>query len=486
MENIRPVQQKLRRPRRFFAVGVGLTLVILAAIIALGTLQLRGKIRAQIVSRDAEILHGVAQMVQVTQEADKELGGQIENLPDQFAVVLQISQLNQLNGVIVTRLFDTNGQFAAALPAHVADARVAENDWLELKRLKPISHFHPQAHLAELFVGGTTPSAGRGKVAPLLEVIIPLHSQRRPELLGVAQFLIDGQTIATQFAALDRSLALQAALAFGGGGFVIVVALGWAFRRLRRMSRQLMEGTSRLLRANEELALAAKTSAIGAITAHLVHGLSNPLSGLQEIVVSRGRDDLPETDWQDAVTTARQMQNLIGEIVRVLGEEHGLDRYEISLSELTELVVGKVRLAAQTAGVLLQTGIEAKSVLSNRDANLILLILENLLKNAIEATPAGGTVHLTIGQTENQLRFEVQDEGPGLPAELQSKLFKPCRSNKPGGHGIGLTICKQLANHLGAALELKSSSEKGSVFALQLPKTRLAENFLLDSEQRLG
>jgi signal transduction histidine kinase len=80
----------------------------------------------------------------------------------------------------------------------------------------------------------------------------------------------------------------------------------------------------------------------------------------------------------------------------------------------------------------------------------------------------------------------VQDEGPGLPAELQSKLFKPCRSNKPGGHGIGLTICKQLANHLGAALELKSSSEKGSVFALQLPKTRLAENFLLDSEQRLG
>ncbi|HYV29642.1 MAG TPA: hypothetical protein VEO53_00820, partial [Candidatus Binatia bacterium] len=112
METIRRVQHKLLRSRRLPAVGIGLTLLILAGVIALGALQLRQKIRAQIVSRDADILNGVAQMVQVTQEADKELGGQIENLADQFAVALQLSQLNQFNGVIATRVFDTNGQFA--------------------------------------------------------------------------------------------------------------------------------------------------------------------------------------------------------------------------------------------------------------------------------------------------------------------------------------------------------------------------------------
>src|SRR6185503_3491725 len=183
MEAIRQVQQRLFRSRRLPAAGIGLTLLILAGTVIFGTLQLRARIRAQIAGRDADILHGVAQMVQVTQESDKELGSQLEQLPDQFAIALQISELNQFNGVIATRLFKTNGQFAAALPANVLEATLTAADLARLKEIKPVSRFHDAARLAGIFLLGTTMFA-TNKTAPMLEVLIPLHRQGQSEMLG--------------------------------------------------------------------------------------------------------------------------------------------------------------------------------------------------------------------------------------------------------------------------------------------------------------
>jgi C4-dicarboxylate-specific signal transduction histidine kinase len=248
----------------------------------------------------------------------------------------------------------------------------------------------------------------------------------------------------------------------------------------------LRERTERLLRTNEELALAAKTSAVGAITAHLVHGLSSPLAGLEELVNSRGRDEIEESEWQDAAATTRQLQATIADIVRMLGEEHAVDRYEISLSEIVGLLGTRLRADADDAGVKYETRLETEGSLPNREANLALLILENLLKNAIHATPRGRAVRLAIVPDGDAVAFEVQDEGPGVPVELQPKLFMPCRSSKRGGHGIGLAICKQLANHLKAGLELKSTSTHGSLFIVRLSRTRFVEHSALEKQGRIG
>jgi signal transduction histidine kinase len=483
METIRQVQPRLLRSRRL--AGIGLTLLILAGTIVLGTLQLRARVRAQIVGRDADILHGVAQMVQVTRESDKELGSQLEQIPDQFAIALQISELNQFNGVIATRLFKTNGQFAAALPANVSGASLAAEDLARLKEIKPVSRFHDAARVAGIFLRGTTTFA-TNKTAPMLEVIIPLHRQGQSEMFGAVQFLIDGSNIAGQFATLDRNLVAQAALAFGVGGVITTLALAWAFRRLQKMNRLLIERTDRLLRTNEELALSAKASAVGAITAHLVHGLSSPLAGLEELVATRGRDELAEGEWKDAVTTTRQLTQLIGEIVRILGEEGAVDRYEITLTELVKLLEQRCRAVAGKAGILLVTDLQTGGALPNREANLALLILENLVRNAVQVTPRGRAVRMVVSKSGNAVAFEVRDEGPGIPAELKPRLFKPCRSTKPGGHGIGLAICKQLANHLEATLELQTTSSSGSSFVLLLPKSRFVGQLPLDSERQLG
>src|SRR5207245_6466890 len=116
---------------------------------------------------------------------------------------------------------------------------------------------------------------------------------------GIAQFIIEGQSIAAEFAHLNRHLAIQGLIAFFVGGGILVIAIAWAFRRLRQAHRLLAERTNSLLRANQELALAAKSSAVGAITSHLIHGLKNPLSGLQSYVsnLAPAEAEAPETDW---------------------------------------------------------------------------------------------------------------------------------------------------------------------------------------------
>lgn len=473
METNRRVQLRIPRSRWLPVVGIGLTLLVFAGAIAFGTLQLREKTRSQIVIRGAEILHGVAQMVQVTLESDRELGGQIENLTDQFALALQLSQLNQFNGVIATRVFGPDGQFGVALPPNVAPTTVPRTELDQLKAFRPVSRFLPRARLADVYQSKSA-SVRSTADAPLLEVFIPLHRQDRKALLGVVQFVMDGQDIASQFAALDRNLTMQAALAFGVGGLIIAVALSWTFRRLNSVNRQLLDRTHRLQRANEELALVAKTSAVGAISAHLVHGLSSPLSGLQEVVARGALGDLPEEEWAGAAQSASRMQELIGEILRVLGEEDASVHYEIKLGELSAILQQKLMAPAKSAKVELRFDTSIPISLPNRESNLVVLILENLLRNAIQATPPGSSVTLSVAPADDGVDFEVRDQGPGVSPEMQLKLFTPLRSAKRGGHGIGLAICKQLASHLNATLELKSTSPQGSVFVLRLPRGRLA------------
>ena len=107
--------------------------------------------------------------------------------------------------------------------------------------------------------------------------------------------------------------------------------------------------------------------------------------------------------------------------------------------------------------------------LANREANLTLLILENLLNNAIQATPRGKCVELSAQPDDGQVIFRVSDEGAGLPSHVRERLFSPVRSTKEGGSGIGLTICRQLALHIGASLDLESSTVNGTVFRVRVP-----------------
>lgn len=465
MEKVLPIARELSRSKWLAPLVIFLTLAVLAITIWFGATQLRPGLREQLINHDGEVLLAVAHAEQLDAAPAADLARQMETSAGQFALVLRLSKLK--DGVLAARLFDARGKGVAAAPASVRETDLPSADLAALSRLQPVSRFEPAARLDDFFLLNKTSSSARASV-PLHLVLIPLHAPDQTNLLAAAQLILEGQSLAREFAALDRHLWRQGLAAFALSGGVLTMALLAAFRWLGQLNRRLQDQAASLRRANQELALAAKTSALGTVTAHLMHGLASPLTGLQQFVAARGDGD---AESQDALRHTERMQALLGDTVRLLSEEQGDTRYELPVAELVDVLAAKVQPLAQAAGVRFDTKLAATAVLSNRDANLIALILENVLRNAIEATPRGRDVRLEVLPAEGGMLWRVEDQGPGMPESTRETLFQPCRSTKAGGHGIGLAISQQLARHLGAELDLVRNAADGCVFALRLATT---------------
>jgi signal transduction histidine kinase len=452
---------------------ISLTLVIFAVAIGIVTNHVRGQVREQIINRDGEVLHAVALMLQMEQAEDFPP----DDPATQFNVLLKTSRMK---GVIATRLFDGQGRFVAAFPVYVTDAALDAADLDFMGGLRPRDRFHPQAKLEQVFFKHPSAPGDWTKTAPMLEVMIPIHTAAQQKLLGVAQFFIDGQSIAAEFAALDRNLYWQALVIFFTGSVLIFLSLNWAFRRLVRARQQLRERTKSLLEANQELALATKTSAIGAVSTHLLHELKSQIFGLQGLLSYPDAGADAARHRQTAAEATRRMQSLINQVLDVLRSELGTTRhYEISLHELVEIVTVEVAPMAQAADVQFEAEVEAEGTLSSRVANLVIIILINLVQNAIQATPRRKTVRLVLTGSAEQIECCVRDEGTGFPPELLGALFKPGHTTKEGGSGIGLALSKQLASHLGAELELRKNTRGGCLFALTIPDKLIAGKTVL-------
>lgn len=445
-----------------------MTLAVLALVVALGALHLRKHLREHLVNRDGEILYAVALARQYANGAGSNLTRHINVPADQLALALDISQLRE--GTLAVRLFDRDGRFVTAVPPTATPATLPPGEMVSLRQLQPVSRFLERARLSDQFLM-EEPGSVPDDTLPLLEVNIPIHARDQTRLLGAAQLVVDGRPLLRQYSRVDEHLWWLALGIYAVGAALLSGVLVWAYRRLHRAHLQLADRTTRLLRANHELTLAAKTTALGSVTAHLIHGLSNPLANLQNLVSSHTGNGKSGSDMETVAAATRRMQQLVEEVVRVLGEERGGENYELTLAELAGVLRGKLEPAADTAGVQLVTRLDTEATLSNRTANLALLILENLVHNALKMTPPGRCVRVRFASAgDGGVACRVEDEGPGLPAELIPRLFTPCRSTH-GGSGLGLAISKQLANQLGARLELNASSPAGCVFTLTLSRS---------------
>ncbi len=446
-----------------------LTIAIFGAIVTLLSFQFRGQIRSQIIARDAEVLYPVALL-----ELEKAEEGMVTDflgdpLFDEEALLLDVVlKTSQLKGVFGVRLFDSLGQFSVAVPGSFLEGGLDERDLETLRGLQPVSRFEADGRLGDYF---TDPVADLdSKPYALLEVSIPLHRAETGELLGLAQYLVDGEKIKDEFDVLDGNLRRFAGFAFGSSSLIIGAVLLWAFRRLNDKNRLLKERGRKLAEANAELTLAAKSSAIGAVSAHLIHGLKNPLSGLQSFVSDRDHDDdeRGEDEWELAVETTRRMQTMIEEIVAVLREEEVASEYDFTLEEIVDLISAKASPVAEKKRVSLEYDGPREGSIDSRRGNLLLLILMNLIQNAIEASEPEGVVRLSTKGDENLTEFRVIDGGAGIPETIRQNLFSPTKSSKEGGSGIGLAISQQLANHIGAELDLEKSDGSGSCFRVRL------------------
>ncbi len=468
---------------------IAAAILVLAAFVTLVSARLRLSLREQVLSREAESMHALVALQQrIAEDEWAELGVSMP-AEDRLAVVLQTTKLR---GVVAVRIYEPTGLLYAALPA-VEDELLSAADWSELEEGRALARLTRQSSLfaqwmAEAGERGAPdeatasrtaaephPRGGVEEAPEVLEVLVPLEDPVLPEPAGAAQFLIDPSDVRAQFAAIDRGVVQQAVLATIGGGLLLGVLLAWAFARLEAAERQLRRQAEDLRRANEELLLSAKVSAIGAISAHLLHGLSNPLAGIEGFVKAGVGGDGPEaTDgeaWREAAETTRRLRAMVNEATALIAAERTAGAPDLSADEVVSGAVGRTAESARRAGVAVQVGTVDAGELDGRVASLGGLVLVNLLENAVQASSRGAAVRITGAAAPGAMAFDVTDQGPGLAPAVRDQLFRPVTSTKPGGGGIGLALSHELARLAGGALELVSTSPAGTTFRLTLPRT---------------
>ncbi len=454
------------------AAGLGGVLIIFAAVVAVGTLALRSRLREQALHQEASSLEGMV-MFQLDAQAGDLNGTDLAGTnASAFGAVLESSRLR---GVIAVRLFDGSGKLVSCLPGIAVDAVLSADLARRARdRGEACARLYPDAKLADHL--GTEGLVAGDRRASLLEVIVPVPQASSGGGLPFAQYWMDGGPLEAAFTAMDRQLETQAALAFLAGSAAIVLCLAWVYRRLLGAEHRLEARTLDLARANAELVFAAKASAVGAVSAHLVHGLKNPVAGIDGFLADAvaGGDAAGDGEaLREARETTRRISELLREVSSMLIEEGSTPvSGPVRLSEFMSLLRSEVAARAEKAGVKLSFSSEGEPEIEARTANLCRLALKNLVDNAIDATPRGGTVTVSArSAADGGVGILVADQGAGLDPAERERLFQPKRSGKPGGSGLGLAISWQLARHAGGELSLAKTDSTGSHFLVTLPAT---------------
>ncbi|MDF7798819.1 HAMP domain-containing sensor histidine kinase [Pontiellaceae bacterium B1224] len=460
------------RTRSAFGFGILIALLVLGLTVSSGLLFVRNLVREQIVRRDAVALHATMLMEQIDIEEMDELDIRTDEQIS-FDAAVRSSRLRDVLGI---RFYDTAGTFYDSFPATIQPQPLDAAALESLHRFQPVGKFLPEEPLDSVFIYLPEFSNGPAAKSAMLEVTVPLHQRNTKKLLGAAQFIIEGQSVASEYAQLDRNLLRYALTTFLIAGLLMVAMLWPAFRRVQKLTTELAYRSERLQQANEELALAARVSAVGAVSAHLMHGLKNPLASLSQFVSAQKSEGGESRDWEDALTAAHRMQSLVEQTMETLSDAKGQPSYELTVPELGEELIRRVQDRADLKQIPVQFTAEGKCMLSSRTANLASLILVNLLENAIQVTPAGKTVQVRASRDPAFLYFRVSDEGPGFPEDQLNELFLPGKSTREGGSGLGLAISKQIAEFLEADLQLEKSGADGCTFMLKLPMSVCLES----------
>jgi signal transduction histidine kinase len=240
---------------------------------------------------------------------------------------------------------------------------------------------------------------------------------------------------------------------------------------LERFGRTLEEMAAALARAYDDLARTERAQAFGILAAGLAHDLKHPIADLQAVLMrARGRDG-PDVDALLASAARRAVPRLTRMIeqLRDLGRAGQRHDTEFGATALFEILDG-FAARADEKGVTLESRPPGRPLTIVADGMLVSRALENLVANAVEATPAGGRVVLAIdAASARELEIRVRDTGPGIPPAIAADLLRPFATDAPGGLGLGLYVVQRVVEAHDGELRVGRLPEGGAELVLRLP-----------------
>ncbi|PLX81322.1 MAG: hypothetical protein C0616_04975 [Desulfuromonas sp.] len=250
-------------------------------------------------------------------------------------------------------------------------------------------------------------------------------------------------------------------------------SLGRSRQELTEKNRALTLANDELRQVQEQLLRAERLATLGQVAAGVSHEIDNPVGiilGYAELL----HDDLPDQDPRRAdveaiIAECRRCRRITGGLLS-LARTAPEERERIDVPELVQGIFRSLRPQMLFRNVEMSFEADDSVQPIVGDADCIRQILVNLFLNGAQAMSGAGQIKVAVSLEQNIVAITVCDSGPGIPADLQEKIFEPFFSTKghEEGTGLGLSLCRKLAEEHGGRLELVTAKE-GACFRLGLP-----------------
>src|SRR5216683_3448190 len=246
-----------------------------------------------------------------------------------------------------------------------------------------------------------------------------------------------------------------------------------ALRQQQAITRQqlseLTAANERLTRAQTELVSAARLATVGELAAGVAHEVGNPLGGiLGYLALARSRLSAPKElkEYLDRIDAEVQRIDLIVHGLLDLGRPARGTRGPVEISTLAQTCVRLVCAGPEFAEVEI-----ALEILPDAVARAEAGPLSQVLINAAHAIKGKGTIRVRGRREDQQIIVDVEDNGPGIPAEVLQRLFEPFFTTKSAGKGtgLGLAVSMHLVSSMGGQLIAGNLASGGARFTVSLP-----------------
>ena len=266
------------------------------------------------------------------------------------------------------------------------------------------------------------------------------------------------------------------------GNIIGVVGVGRDITKLKEAEEKLQEYTRNLEKILEErtrqLRESERLAAIGEATMMVGHDLRNPLQAIINnvyIIKSKFLDKLPKK-----ARSILEREGLEEILKRIENEINYMNKIVRDLQDYSKPITpkyGRIRLTQMIERILSQVVPPEKIVVRKNiyveeivcDEMLLERVLYNIILNAVQAMPEGGTLTITGEKSDGNIILSVEDTGVGIPENILPKLFTPFFTTKAKGQGLGLAICKRFIEVLNGKIDVASEVGKGSKFTITIP-----------------
>jgi signal transduction histidine kinase len=239
--------------------------------------------------------------------------------------------------------------------------------------------------------------------------------------------------------------------------------LGLLARAFDHMAAQLSQNQQRLIRSE-------RMAAIGQLAAGVAHEINNPVGvirGYLRTMIPEAEREQLKKELQILDEEAAACQRIAEDLV-AYARAPELSPVNVDLGALVATTAQRFEESGETAGRELR--VRADNAELSVDPVRLRQVLQNLLRNAIQASAASGVVDVMGEAADAGYTIRVLDRGGGVPDEIRSRLFEPFVSGRVNGTGLGLAVCSGIVQAHGGTIEARTRRGGGAEFVVELPR----------------